>query len=420
MHHVENTWITENTESTESTENRGSMGKIDRDAVVRAQVLLLGTHEPPLRQLIDAYRILAEVGPLTYLPKLSGALHSLGCQPELRARPDLRLRSFAEALAIARLLGEDEPKRERLFRQALSGYERTLFALGRRAEGLVACEELGAFAPSRFAAVLAEEGRHEEAAELHEAAARAERAQWPHRPDAAEIAWAAELDAAGRHEQALTVFAGLVEAYRRAVGAGETPPGGLAQRLSHHAWMLDASGRHAEARSSRREALTVVGGLTRSDEAKRWSRDYETWAGLLALSGRADEPAPTPDAPMPALGTEVRHWSADAREAFAGSVPALEEEAVRLRDAGLPRELLTVHRRLTVRRALFRSNHFYRFAEEIGPLVDEGVALARRLPDGEVRLGRALTDRAMFRLAATRYAEAHTDLVEAVALLDGS
>ncbi|MFF9199131.1 hypothetical protein ACF09L_28390 [Streptomyces sp. NPDC014779] len=100
------------------------MAKTDRDAVVRAQVLLLGTEEPELLERIAAYRALAEVGPLTYLPKLSGALCELADAPVLEDRPELRLRYFSEALEIARRLGEDEPARDALVREARSGCER--------------------------------------------------------------------------------------------------------------------------------------------------------------------------------------------------------------------------------------------------------------------------------------------------------
>ncbi|MFI2458023.1 hypothetical protein [Streptomyces sp. NPDC019539] len=52
------------------------------------------------------------------------------------------------------------------------------------------------------------------------------------------------------------------------------------------------------------------------------------------------------------------------------------------------------------------------------PYFDEGVALGRRLPDDPARLARALTDRAMFLVAARTFEPAHADFAEAVALLD--
>ncbi|MEU7026304.1 hypothetical protein AB0A60_06375 [Streptomyces sp. NPDC046275] len=106
------------------------MAKIDRDAVVRAQVLLLGTEEPEILERIAAYRVLAEMGPLTYLPKLSGALCELADAPVLEDRPELRLRYFSEALEIARRLGDDEPARDFLVRAARSGCERAAAAGG--------------------------------------------------------------------------------------------------------------------------------------------------------------------------------------------------------------------------------------------------------------------------------------------------
>ena len=54
------------------------------------------------------------------------------------------------------------------------------------------------------------------------------------------------------------------------------------------------------------------------------------------------------------------------------------------------------------------------------PLFDDGVALARRVPEAPETIARSLTDRAMFLAAADRYREAHADCTEAVALLDGA
>lgn len=61
--------------------------------------------------------------------------------------------------------------------------------------------------------------------------------------------------------------------------------------------------------------------------------------------------------------------------------------------------------------------------EPLRPLSAEGVPLARRLADlpgaqrGQQALGRALTGRSMFLLAARQYAEACEDFRKAVALL---
>ncbi|MEU0405162.1 hypothetical protein ABZ318_34115 [Streptomyces sp. NPDC006197] len=54
--------------------------------------------------------------------------------------------------------------------------------------------------------------------------------------------------------------------------------------------------------------------------------------------------------------------------------------------------------------------------ESLRPAFDEGVILARRLPEDRSALARALTDRSMFLLAVKRYEEAHADFAEATAL----
>ncbi|MFZ4300768.1 hypothetical protein ACOZE3_23005 [Streptomyces cinereoruber] len=76
-----------------------------------------------------------------------------------------------------------------------------------------------------------------------------------------------------------------------------------------------------------------------------------------------------------------------------------------------------MHHRLTVRSALFRENRTHRIEEALRPLFDEEVALARRAAEG---LPRALTDRAMFLVAAKRYGEARADFAEVVGPLDGA
>ncbi|MFJ3309968.1 hypothetical protein ACIPSA_44600 [Streptomyces sp. NPDC086549] len=65
--------------------------KVDQDAVLRARTMLLGSGRLSLARQIEAYRVLAKVGPLTYLPKLCDALVFYGYEPEFRDRPDIRL-----------------------------------------------------------------------------------------------------------------------------------------------------------------------------------------------------------------------------------------------------------------------------------------------------------------------------------------
>ncbi|MFF9622287.1 hypothetical protein [Streptomyces griseosporeus] len=77
-----------------------------------------------------------------------------------------------------------------------------------------------------------------------------------------------------------------------------------------------------------------------------------------------------------------------------------------------------------VRAAVLRENRTHIILKPLRPLFTEGVALARRLAArtgpqrGRAVPARALTDRAMFLLAARRYGEAYDDFREVVALLD--
>ncbi|MFJ9811776.1 hypothetical protein ACIRTB_26475 [Streptomyces sp. NPDC101158] len=407
------------------TENRGHMGNsgntgtYDQDAVLRARVLLLGSGRRTLTEEVGAYRVLAEVSPRAYLPKLAGALVSWGYADELRDRPEVRTALHAEAAAAARRIGAGEPNRAEVLRRTLGAYERGLFALGRRAEGRAVCEELaGAGAPGRLAVVLAEEGRHAEAAELCGRAARTVE-PWSRFWSMAE--WSAELDAAGRREEAVEVFAELVAGTRRSAAAGDMPLGSLVTELLHLSGLLDAAGRGAAAREARQEALVVLDALVRTGEAKTWGSALAPWLVLLQLSGRPAEPAATPEAPMPSFGTyHVHGWSPDVREAYLASLPGLERETEALRADGRLPELLAAHRRLIRRAALRWESRTWQVEDPLRPLFDEGVVLARRLPDDRRALPEALTDRAAFLVATRHHAEARADLVEAVDLLDRS
>ena len=85
-------------------------------------------------------------------------------------------------------------------------------------------------------------------------------------------------------------------------------------------------------------------------------------------------------------------------------------------------ELIAVRRRLTIRVAVRADHPGGRVMTRLRPLLDEGVALARRLADvappeqGREAQRRALTDRAMFLVAETQYGEAHDDFAAALVL----
>ncbi|MFD9034797.1 hypothetical protein ACFVZW_27215 [Streptomyces sp. NPDC059567] len=388
------------------------MGKIDHDAVLRARVLLLGSGRLRLLEQVNAYRVLAEVSPKAYLPKLVDALLSMG----YRSRdPEVDLRLASEAVEAARRIEAGAPARAERLCRALDAYQAALFALGRRPEGHAACEDMAEAGQSgRLANVLAEEGRFREAADLNEKAARngiPEHSFWNM------VEWAANLEGAGLHDAASAVFGELLDQTRREAAGQRTALAILTWALVHHSRMREAAGHGADAAATRREALAVLEELATTGEPHNWSCILAWWVTLFALSGRADEPAASAESPMPPFGTDLG-WSSDTRHAFLGSLPGLETEAARLRGAGRLAELVDVQRRISIRAALIEGNHSYGLGERLTPYFDEGVALARRLPDDPARLARALTDRSMFLVAARTFEPAYADFAEAVALVD--
>ena len=420
--------------------------KVDQDAVLRARTMLLGSGRPSLGRQIEAYRVLSVVSPLAYLPKLTEALLSYGYAPEIRDQPEIQLARHAEAAATARLVDAGDPKRTALLVRALSAYRYTLYAVGRRAEGLAVCEETAeagrwgfahgqvsssVYGHGPLAAVLAEDGRHQEAAELCGKLVRAARSEGPGKVSFwAAVEWAAELDAAGRHDAALEAFAEIVDAGRAEVdGEGSSPLAVMAWQLVHQAGMLDAAGRHAEACGARQDALAFLSELDRTGERKSWSNILSWWTTLYALSGRSAEPVGRPGAPAPPFGLPFLNWSPDIKQTYFDSLPTLEEQVADLRRAARsdPREhlpaLVAQHRRLTIRSALYWEKRGHRILKPLRPIFDEGVVLARRLADvagkdqSREALARALTDRSMFLVAAKQYGEAYDDYLEVLDLL---
>ncbi|MFM9448944.1 hypothetical protein [Streptomyces acidiscabies] len=119
------------------------------------------------------------MSPSAYLGKLATALVSYSYAREFQERPEIVLALCAEAVGAARQIGVDEPQRTEVLVRALGAYEWQLFGAGRREEGLAACEEAAdagkegfargqvaseGYGRRRLGIVLAEEGRHEEAA----------------------------------------------------------------------------------------------------------------------------------------------------------------------------------------------------------------------------------------------------------------
>ncbi|QIQ04067.1 hypothetical protein [Streptomyces liangshanensis] len=383
---------------------------IDHDAVLRARVLLLGSRQPGRAELVDAYRVLAEVSPKAYLPGLVDALLALRYGSR---DPKVGLELAAEASRAARRTEAGAPRREEGLRRALDAYQASLFALGRRAEGRAICAELAEAGRSGpLARVLAEEGYFREAAALDEEGAGNGSAG---RSFETMVRWAANLEGAGLHDAASAVFRERLEETRRGVAQQRTALETLTWELVHFSRMRDAAGDAAGAAGVRREAWGALEELAATGKPGHPCL-LGCWSTLFVLSGRAAEPAASPESPMPPFGTEPR-WSGDVRDRFLGMLPDLEAEAARLRGADLLPELVDVRRRIGVRAAARDGNQPYLFEERFTPYFDEGVTLARRLSDDPARLARALTDRSMFLVATRSFVPAHADFAEAVALL---
>ncbi|WP_344123112.1 hypothetical protein [Streptomyces blastmyceticus] len=232
------------------------------------------------------------------------------------------------------------------------------------------------------------------------------------------VRWAANLEGAGLHDTASAVFHELPEETRREAAEQHTALALLTWELVHFSRMRETVGvgDGASAEAARREALSVLEELAATGEPKNWSCILGWWRTFFVLSGRAAEPAASPESPMPPFGTELG-WSRDVRDGFLGMPPGLEAEAARLREADRLPELVDVQRRIGIRAAVREGECPYLFEGRFTPYFDEGVTLARRLPDNPARLARALTDRSVFLVAARSFEPAHADFAEAVALL---
>ncbi|WP_369249929.1 hypothetical protein [Streptomyces sp. R41] len=127
-------------------------GNVDQDAILRARNVLLSSGRPSPRQEIDACRVLAQVSPATYLPRLSRALVRLSWDCSVRELPEARLVLHTEAVEAARGLDESDPQYAPLLLDALQWYQGTLFELGRRREGLAVREEMAGLGRRAFEA----------------------------------------------------------------------------------------------------------------------------------------------------------------------------------------------------------------------------------------------------------------------------
>ncbi|MET9051140.1 hypothetical protein ABZW50_08305 [Streptomyces bacillaris] len=456
-------------------------GTVDQDDIMRARTILLGSGRRTPYEEVDAYRVLARVGPAAYLPRLVRALHDLsyervhgsgrsgGPGAGFHEQPMARLALLEEAVAAARAVDPAEPGRAQLLYQALDFCQRDLYAMGRRAEGLALRAEMLAIGRAQaaadggpvswgvrgWAAGISEEGRCAEAADLlGELVATA----LPSGPGEGTLAWLllewiGALHDAGRADEALAAFEGLVTMEAAEAAADRGPVVVHAHALIGYARMLGARGRDERAAAVRREARAVLTELATTGERRSWSGYQATfWAVLLSLSGADSErpaasderPAPgegpasdeRPAArersgsvvPRPPLGVVPRDWSPDVRQRYFDSRTALREEADALaaraaEDPDVPcAERVRLHRVLAVRSAVHAEFHTHLFAERTRHLFDEGVELARGLArqgsvEGPAVLADTLMDRSAFRLAAGEFGPALDDFREASGLL---
>ncbi|MFG2713120.1 hypothetical protein ACGFX2_21550 [Streptomyces goshikiensis] len=121
---------------------------ISHEAVLRARVALLGSEVLPLRQQVAAYRLLAQVSPLVYLPLLAEALWEYSPH-EFAHRPEIKLALRAESVAAARRMCAVEPGRVGLLVTSLVHYEEQLALMGRTAEAAAVAEEVARLRPGQ-------------------------------------------------------------------------------------------------------------------------------------------------------------------------------------------------------------------------------------------------------------------------------
>ncbi|MEW1642360.1 hypothetical protein [Streptomyces sp. NPDC091219] len=419
-------------------------GKVDQDDILRARNILLASGRRTPREEVDAYRVLAQVSPAAYLPRLTTALQHLSYDTSFGKQHPARLALREEAVAAARAIDPAEPARADLLLEALDTCQREMYTLGRRAEGLAMRAEMLAIGRAQaelsgspavkglsdWAAGLSEEGRYAKAADaLTEWVA----AILPDGPGHGALAWSvlewiAALDDAGRYGDALAAFETLVSMQAVEAVHDRSSIACHLYSLIGYAQMLDARGRGEEAAAVRQEALALLRGLAATGERKSWS-GYQAsyWAVLLSFSG-ADSERPTSGEPRPPSGATPMRWSPDVKQRYFDSRIALREEV----DTLAPRaaedpdlhlaELVRLHRVLTIRSAVYWENRTHLFAERVRSLFDDGVSLARRLTqhdpaDGTPTLAKILIDRSTFHTAAREYGSALEDFCQALSYL---
>ncbi|MFD7553998.1 MULTISPECIES: hypothetical protein [unclassified Streptomyces] len=120
-------------------------GNINHHEVLRARVALLGSGTLPIRHQIAAYRTLAEVSPLAYLPLLAPALYEYS-RLEFAHQPETALALRAEGVAAARRMCGLEAGWEDVLVGALRRYREQLELMGREDELTAVEAEIGEIA----------------------------------------------------------------------------------------------------------------------------------------------------------------------------------------------------------------------------------------------------------------------------------
>ncbi|MFD7734896.1 hypothetical protein ACFV6F_31505 [Kitasatospora phosalacinea] len=416
-------------------------GKVDQDDVVRARNVLLASGQRTPREEVDAYRVLSQVSPAAYLPRLARALQNLSYDTGAGKWHSSALALCEEAVAAARAIDPAEPARPDVLYRALDSCQLQLYMAGRRAEGLAMRAEMLAIGRAqaelsgdpvakglhKWATGLSEEGRYAEAAD---AMTELVTAILPDGPADGALAWSllewiAALHNAGRPSEALTAFETLVNMEAAEAANDRGPMACHLYSLIGYAQMLDTQGRSRQAALARQGALALLTELADTGERKSWS-GYQAsfWAVLLTISS-AESDRPAPDEPRPPSGAAPVQWSPDAKRRHFDSLQALREEvdALAARAAEDPdqhlAELVRLHRVLTVRSTVYWENRTHLFAERVRSLFDDGVALAGRLSrhdpaEGRRTLARILIDRSTFHAAAREFGPALDDFRQAL------
>ncbi|MFB7711980.1 hypothetical protein [Streptomyces sp. NPDC056105] len=420
-------------------------GNVDQDDIARARNVLLASGRRTPREEVDAYRILAQVSPAAYLPRLAKALQRLSYDTSVGRRHPACLALCEEAVAAARAIDPTEPARSDVLYEALDSCQRVLYAQGRRSEGLAMRAEMVAVGRTQakltgasrvrglsdWAAGLSEEGRFAEAADAL--------TEWvgallPHGSDSGSLAWSllqwiGALDAAGRSGEALDAFAVLVDMEAAEAANDRGPMACHLYSLIGYAHMLDNCGRGEQATAVRQEALTLLTELATTGERRSWS-GYQAsfWAVLLPFFGADSErQAAAGELHLPSGATPLM-WTPAVKQSYFDSRVTLRErvDSLALRAADDPdqhlAELVRLHRVLTVRSAVYWEQSHHSFAERARALFDEGVSLAHQLSlqdpaDGPRALAEILIDRSTFHTAAREFGPALDDFRQALSHL---